>query len=102
MSKTRRRRFLLSAGALLVAPFAAEAQQAGKVWRVGVIRPGPDDAVFRQNFDPFRHALREFRFTEGTNLTIEYRVRAGKPEEILALATHIEANFRPKATSSAR
>ncbi len=59
------------------------------MWRIGVLRPGPDDAVFRQNVDPFRHALRELRFSEGTNLTIEYRVRAGKPEEILALANDL-------------
>ncbi len=89
MGKIQRRRFLLSASALLVAPFAADAQQAGKVWRIGVLRPGPDNAVFRQNFDPFRQALRELRFIEGSNLTIEYRVRAGKPEEILTLASDL-------------
>jgi putative ABC transport system substrate-binding protein len=89
MMQVQRRRFLLSASALLAAPFAAEAQEARKVWRIGVLRPAPDDAVFRQNFDPFPQALREFRFTEGTNLTFEYRVRAGKPEEILALANDL-------------
>jgi ABC-type uncharacterized transport system substrate-binding protein len=89
MGRIQRRRFLLSASALLVAPFAAEAQQAGKMWRIGVLRPGPDDAVFRQNFDPFRHALRELQFTEGTNLSIEYRVRPGKSEEILAFANDL-------------
>ncbi len=89
MGQVQRRRFLLSASAFLVAPFAAEAQQAGKVWRVGVLRAAPDDAGFRQNFDPFKQALRELRFTEGTNLTFEYRVRPGKPEEILALANDL-------------
>lgn len=89
MRQVQRRRFLVSASALLAAPFAAEAQQAGKAWRIGVLRPAPDDAVFRHNFDPFRHALRELRFTEGSNLTIEYRVRPGKPEEILALANDL-------------
>jgi len=86
MSRIQRRRFLLSTSALLLAPFAAEAQQAGKVWRIGVLRPGPDDAVFRENIDPFWQALRERGFTEGKNLAIEYRVRPGKPGEILALA----------------
>lgn len=89
MGQVQRRRFLLSASALLAAPLAAEAQQAGKVWRLGVLRPAPDDAVFRQNFDPFLQALRELRFTEGKNLTIEYRVRPGKPEEILAFANDL-------------
>src|SRR5687768_2769444 len=89
MVQGHRRRFVLSASALLIAPFGAEAQKAGKVWRIGVLRPAPDDAVFRKNFNPFSQALREFRFTEGTNLTFEYRVRPGKPEEILALANDL-------------
>ena len=89
MGQVQRRRFVLSASALLAAPFAAVAQQAGKVWRIGVLRPGPDDAIFRQNFDSFLQALRELRFTEGTNLAIEYRVRPGKPEEMLALANDL-------------
>jgi putative ABC transport system substrate-binding protein len=33
--------------------------------------------------------MRELGFTEGTNLAIEYRVRPGKPEEILALANDL-------------
>ena len=33
--------------------------------------------------------MRELGFTEGTNLVIEYRVRPGKPEEILALANDL-------------
>lgn len=84
-----RRDALISLSALGAAPFAAAAQQAGKVWRIGVLRPGPDDAVWRENFAPFRQAMRELGFTEGTNLVIEYRVRPGKPEEILALANDL-------------
>lgn len=89
MGQVQRRRFLLSTSALLAAPFAAEAQQAGKLWRVGVLRPAPDNAVFRQYFDPFLQALRKLGFTEGTNLALEYRVRPGTPEEILALANDL-------------
>lgn len=84
-----RRDALISLCALGAAPFAADAQQAGKVWRIGVLRPGPDDAVWRENFAPFRQAMRELGFTEGINLVIEYRVRPGKPEEIHALANDL-------------
>ncbi len=42
---------------------------------------------FRRNFEPFRQALRDQGFTEGANVTFEYRVRPGTPEEILALAS---------------
>ncbi|HEV1995322.1 MAG TPA: ABC transporter substrate-binding protein [Candidatus Acidoferrum sp.] len=81
-----RRDAVLALLALGAAPFAAVAQQSGKVWRIGVLRPAPDDAGFRQNFDPFRQALRKLGFTEGANLAIEYRVRPGTAVEILALA----------------
>ena len=42
-----RRDFLVAAGALLAAPFAAEAQPAGKVFRIGILanlRPSPTEA----------------------------------------------------------
>jgi len=37
LSPFRRRQFLIAAGALVAAPFAAEAQQAGKVYRIGYL-----------------------------------------------------------------
>lgn len=89
MRKIYRRHFLLSASAFLAAPFFAEAQRAGKAWRIGVLRPAPDDAVFRQNFDPFLQALREHRFAEGANLAFEYRVQAANAQEMLALANDL-------------
>ena len=89
----QRRRLLAAANALLassaVAVFGAHAQQSGKVWRVGVLRPGPDDTVFRQNFDLFRQALREARFVEGTNLAFEFRFRDGPAVEMPALADQL-------------
>jgi hypothetical protein len=35
-----RRAFLVGLGAVLAAPRAAPAQQAGKVWRIGYVVPG--------------------------------------------------------------
>lgn len=84
-----RRDAVLALIALGAAPLAAEAQQSGKVWRIGVLRPGPVDAVWRENFDPFRQALRELGFAEGTNLTFEYRVAPGTSEEMLARANDL-------------
>jgi putative ABC transport system substrate-binding protein len=68
--------------ALLALGPAAPAQPPAKAVRIGVLRPGPDDAVFRQNFDPFRQVLHEQGFVEGTNLAIEYRVGPGSAAEI--------------------
>ena len=87
---TMRRRSLLGVAAgALATPFAAFPQPRGKVWRVGVLRPGPDDAVFRVNVVPFVAALREFGFIEGANLKLEYRVRPGTADEMLALANDL-------------
>ena len=75
--------------AVLCAAGAAEAQQAAKAARIGVLRPAPDDQDFRRNFDGFRQVLRESGYAEGTNLTFEFRVRPGSPQEILALAEEL-------------
>ena len=68
-----RRTFLcgLTLGPLAV-PFAAGAQTAGKVPRVGFLSwgfPPPDDP----RADHFRERLRELGYVEGQNIVIEYR-----------------------------
>ncbi len=84
-----RRDALISLLALGAGPLAAQAQQAGKAFRIGVIRPGPDDAVWQANFDPFRQALRELGFAEGKNLAFEFRVAPGTSEEMRARANEL-------------
>jgi hypothetical protein len=54
---TDRRRFLLnSLAGVLAAPLAAGAQQAGKVWRLGVLSPGPSPPG---PLEPLREGLHE-------------------------------------------
>ena len=84
-----RRKALILLSTLGVTPLTAVAQQAGKVWRVGILRPGPDDAIWRENFAPFQQTMRELGYVEGRNLVLAYRVRPGSPEEILALAKEL-------------
>jgi putative ABC transport system substrate-binding protein len=75
---------------LAAAPLSAAAQQpAAKVVKIGVLRAAPDATLFGQNFELFRQALRQSGFVEGTNLTIEYRMRAGTAEEIAGLAAEL-------------
>jgi hypothetical protein len=72
-----RRAFVLAtiAGGLLAAPLAAEAQPAaGKVYRIGVLYPGADNSIFRNNFNGFRQALGPAGYVEGRNLTLDVRV----------------------------
>lgn len=71
---------------LATLPRAAHAQPSTKVVKVGVLRAAPDSSVFRRNFDRFRQALQQGGFVDGTNLALEYRIRAGTTEEIAGRA----------------
>jgi putative ABC transport system substrate-binding protein len=84
-----RRRFLLTslAGAL-AAPRAAGAQQAGKVWRIGVLET-TSPSLNTTNLDAFRKGLRELGYVEGRNFVIEYRSADGRPERFPSLASEL-------------
>src|SRR5438876_11946974 len=74
---------------LVAAPLVAEAQQAGKIPRVGVLRPGnppPRDLGQREAFE---RGLRDLGWTPGTSILIEYRYAEGKPERLPALAAEL-------------
>jgi putative ABC transport system substrate-binding protein len=66
-----RRAFLTGSAALLAAPFATEAQQAGKVYRIGFLRAGEPLKFW---IDEFRQGLRELGYVEGQNLIIEFKI----------------------------
>ena len=68
-----RRRFLLtSLASALAVPLAAGAQQAGTVYRIGVLEVvGPTSSV--ENLTAFRQGLEELGYVEGQNFVIEYR-----------------------------
>ena len=72
-------------GSLLVAPLAAEAQQAGRVWRIGVLIPASADAN-PQYRNAFVQGLREHRLIDGKNIALEWRFADGKYERLPALA----------------
>jgi ABC-type uncharacterized transport system substrate-binding protein len=75
-------------GGLLAAPLAAEAQQAGKVYRVGVLEI-VDEASNTANLSAFRTGLGELGYVEGPNLVIEYRSADNHPERFSDLATEL-------------
>ena len=83
-----RRTFISVTLGLLAAPLTAEAQQAGKVYRIGMLeRTQP--ATNAANFEAFRRGLRELGYVEGKNLVIEYRSAEGRDERFAALATEL-------------
>src|SRR6202158_4210460 len=86
-----RRTFLSTlSGASLAAPLAAEAQPAGKVYRVGFL--GNSTAALEANLvGPFREGLRDLGYVEGRNIVVEYRWADGKYERLPQLVAEIVA-----------
>jgi ABC-type uncharacterized transport system substrate-binding protein len=76
------------AGGLLAAPLAADAQPAGKVPRVGFLTAFSRSDV-PQWREGFRQGLRDFGYTEGRNIVIEYRYAEGRPERLPGLAAEL-------------
>jgi len=86
-----RRAFIAAVGVgLLAAPLAAWAQQAGKVYRIGVLvsavpradmagSPSPTERAFLQG-------LRELGYTEGENVVIERRSVGNELDRVPAIA----------------
>jgi len=84
-----RRAFVTGLGAVLAAPLAVEAQQAEKVYRVGLLGHWAPEGASR--LDGFRRTLRDLGYVEGRNLAIEYRWAEGRPERFLQLAAELAA-----------
>jgi putative ABC transport system substrate-binding protein len=74
---------------LIAAPLAAEAQQAGKVYRIGVLMSG--SAPYDPMIGSFRHRLRELGYEENKTLLIEYRWAEGKLDRLPGLAAELVA-----------
>jgi putative ABC transport system substrate-binding protein len=89
MDRVQRRDFLIVAGALLAAPFAAEAQQAAKIARIGYLTSSL--GVSPHLPEAFRQGLRDLGYVEGRNLVIEYREAEGKADRLPALAAELVA-----------
>jgi putative ABC transport system substrate-binding protein len=82
-----RRTFLaMVSGSLLAAPLAAEAQPAGKVWRIGYLDPGP---LSWGRPITLETALRERDWVEKRDYVFEARWADRKPERFTELAREL-------------
>jgi putative tryptophan/tyrosine transport system substrate-binding protein len=75
---------------LLAAPLPGEAQQAGKVYRLGILTPGLCSATSAPTTaSVLPLILREMGYVEGQNLTIEQRCAEGKLDQLPGLAREL-------------
>ncbi len=83
-----RRAFIqVIAGGLLAAPLAAEAQEAGKVPRIGILSPASTSAT--PVFEALRQGFRDLGYEEGRTIALEFRLAAGHSERLPALAAEL-------------
>src|SRR5215467_1836299 len=92
-----RRRFMTAlAGGLLAAPLVAQAQQAGRVYRVGIVTWSPPSAGDSSDPDgPFLSTLRDLGYVEGRNLIVERRSCESKNErapEVMAEVVRLKVD----------
>ena len=77
-----RRTFLAGTGAvLLAAPLTAEAQPAGKVYRVGWLDMR-SPSVARPEIEVFTQAMRDLGWADGKNIAFEFRFAENKTERL--------------------
>ena len=74
---------------LSLAPRAAEAQQAGNVYRIGILSTA--SAPYEPMIGALRHRLRELGYEENKTLLIEYRWAEGKLDHLPGLAAELVA-----------
>jgi putative ABC transport system substrate-binding protein len=81
------RRDFLAGLVLLAAPLAAEAQPAGKSYRVGFLglTPGENTASVKALLE----RLHELSYSEGKNMVFEYRSAEGHPQRLPQLAVEL-------------
>jgi putative ABC transport system substrate-binding protein len=79
---------ILCAVILLVGATITEAQQPGKIFRIGFLNPtnASDDAV---RLEAIRQELRKLGWIEGKNIAFEYRFAESKTERVPELAAEL-------------
>ena len=92
----KRRAFItLLGGAAVAWPFAARAQQGGRIRRIGVLLVLPeDDPEMTARLAAFRQGLEKRGWSEGRNVSIDYRfASASSADQVQVLANSSRCNL---------
>ncbi len=73
---------------LLLVPLTADAQQSGKVPRIGILPPGPISKRVHL-WEAFRQGLRDLGYVEGQNITLVFPSSEVRPERLHHLAAEL-------------
>src|SRR5215467_11826197 len=77
----------IMSGTILVAPLVGEAQQAGKLYRIGLLGGSPPNSRGgRRAWEGFFQGLRELGYVEGQNILVEGRWYGERTDRLPALA----------------
>jgi putative ABC transport system substrate-binding protein len=106
----QRRQFMSGLASAAAWPFAARAQQAGRVRRIGVlVATAEDELQTKAGLAGFRQELEKLGWSEGRDIRTDYRFAAGRadqhqplakelvalqPDVILAFSTPVAATLR--------
>src|SRR5262245_6713778 len=90
---TQNLRTILVTAALLACAVMAEAQQAGKIPRIGYLsrdlHPSDSRAPAPRNLEAFRLCLRKLSYVEEKSILVEYRYTEGRSEREIALSEEL-------------
>ena len=86
--RLRRREFITLIGGAAAWPIAARAQQAGKVWRIGLLTGVPRE-TFSGLYAGFQQGMRELGYVEGNDFVSDWRSADGRYERLPDLAAEL-------------
>jgi putative ABC transport system substrate-binding protein len=84
----KRREFVTILGGAASWPLVGRAQQAGKIWRIGMLDTASAE-LNTVNVAAFHRGMRELGYVEGQNLKVEYRSANGRNERLPKLVSEL-------------
>jgi putative tryptophan/tyrosine transport system substrate-binding protein len=82
-----RREFIAGLASAAAWPLAAHAQQPGKVPRVGILSPAPNERA--ATLTAFREGIRDLGYVEGQTIELDFRLSNGTMDALPALAAEL-------------